>query len=580
MSGPSKPLERIRALLAEKRRREIAAREAAAKLAERFTRIAGELRAPFHEHQQAFFTKRAGQQRNRAACTTRQSGKTSGGTRETLARALETPNVRWVYVISTREEALKRCWRNDTDEGWTQLVRRFGLEEAANRKAFEKGKGDCLIDSQWLTIEFRNGSQLDIFAADDEKSTNKLRGVQKNGIWVDEAQQFPGLAKFCEDVVDGCLAVRRGETVLTGTPSEFLDGLFYDVTRDDDLSARKPGWDVCAWSCVDNPVFGTTYEERYENAIASKIREKKLDPDNLPPGFIREWLGKWVATEARYVYRVQTKTDDELCFAPTRTKPLPSALEVIQQLSSEPIAWYDHAAALADLPSHMRGTRRRIEWSFGLGIDFGFSPDPFAISLIAWSWDLPDVYEMWSWKQVRLYPTWQKKILDWFWREVPGIERMVADPGGAQAKAEIEGWAQFTDLPIEAADKAQKRLWIDLRNDEISTGRYHYRAGSVLLDEHRHLMWRLQGSKLLEHADRQLQDGRIPGNHASDADLYITRTIVGLRAEQAPKPKPKYGSPEWAAEQEERMEVAAGEAALGDVPNSVEGQEEDWSNYL
>ncbi len=565
MRGPESPLDRLRVLLAERRRRVEVARRIGAQRTARYQRIAGELRAPFHEFQRRFYGRRPGQPRKRAACTTRQSGKTSGGTRETLARALEIPGQRWVYCIATREEAIKRAWRNDSAEGWVDLLRRFDVELADNRKAYDKGKGDVLVNEQLLTIEFRNGSQLDIFAADDERAANKLRGVQKDGVWVDEAQQHPGLEKFVDQVVEACLAKRGGELLLTGTPAEFLDGLFWLVTRDDDETARLPGWEVMTWSVLDNPGFGATRDERYARTLGLLIAEKRLDPDNLPPDIIREWLGKWVSSAARYVYRVQHKRDDELCFAPVRTAELPPALEVIQQLSREPIPWYHHEAALADLPRYLPHTKRPIAWELGLGVDFGFHPDPFALSLIAWTWDLPDLYEMWSWKMTRLYPTWQKLVLDWFWEHVPGIARIVGDPGG-QAGAEMAGWQALTGLPIEPAQKSQKRIWIELRNDEISTGRYHYRHGSALLDEHKHLLWRPDGRKLVENADRKLQDGRVPGNHCSDADTYICRTVIGLRSD-APAPRPKYGSPEWAAAEEARMQ-----ATVGDLDQTQEGQ--------
>lgn len=560
----------------------------------RFGQIAESIRARYHPKQRAFFWPGHLRPRWRgAALTTRQSGKTSGENRESFARCLSIPGYRFVYCNATRAEAIKRCWRNDSQEGWLDLIKEFNLAVADNRKQFDKGHGDCVVNEQLLTIDFRNGSQLDIFAADDEKSGDKLRGFTKDAIAIDEAQKFPFLKRFVNSVVKPALAKRDGELWLTGTPDEFLDGLFFEITRTDDLSQRIPGWEVHEWSVLDNPGFGATVEERYERTIGSEIKERNLDPNNLPPDVVREWFGKWVTSSARYVYRVQHLSDDQLVFAPARvTSILPLPVQRIYDrlppTPGEVAFWYDHDRALLDLPLKVPGySKRRIPWRFALGSDFGYWPHPFAVVLWAWSPILPDIFEMFSWKRTRIYPDWQRDILRWFWDSISDIDFIVADPGG-QAGANIEGWIELTGLPITPAEKTTKATWMEMFNNEIAAGRVHYRGGdwrvAPLLDEHRHLLWKPIGNrgKFEEHAERTLSDGRTPGNDCSDAGLYPYRHLVGRKLD-APTEKPTCGTEAYIADQERVTDLEAETAHM--FQEAEEGEEvprigrAEWYEY-
>lgn len=575
-------LERLRAELRRRRAQAdadasaVAASPSLQQLLDRFVAAATTLRAPYHDAQRGFYAPARGTaSRKRAACTTRQSGKTSGGCRETLARVLDRPNTRWTYCNATLAEARKRAWRNDSNEGWLDLLGKLGLHAAPDRRAFDRGVGDYVARDDLLTIDFRNGSQLDIFAADDERALDKLRGAIRDGIWVDEAQKFPYLAKFINAVVMACVAAKDGEVLLTGTPDEFLNGLFFDVTRDDDLDARAAGWDVHAWSVLDNPGFGATRDERYARTIGREIAERRLDPNDLPPEVVREWLGRWVATAGRYVYRIQQFGDDALCYAPVRTTAAPPELAFL-----EGSPWLDAAAAIADLPQHMPGRKhRRARWEYGIGADFGFWPDPFAVVLAAWSPDVDGIWELWSWKATKLTSDQQRDVLLWLWGL--GCDLVVGDAAGQLAN--MAGWQQATGLPIVPADKAHKHQWIDLFNGEVAAGRWRYRRGSALLDEHRNLLWRQVGRRLEEDSDRKLADDRVPGNHCSDAGLYLTRHLIGRRAEAEPPP-PAKDSPAWAAREERRMRAAVDveeRAHARDVAD-LQGTDEDlsgWINY-
>jgi hypothetical protein len=513
----------------EKRRgQEAAAEKAKAEAIEHVKRVAFTLRADYHDKQRAAFTSRAKQ---KALKCTRRAGKTRGGCRETTARAVES-RIRVLYCAATRDEAYARAWRTDTRDGWRDLVDIIGLKVATTRAAFDAGKGDVLVNESRLTLEFRNGSQLAIFAADRPEDADKLRGGEKDVVWIDEAQIFPSLTYFVEEVVDAMIAKPggdRGEVWLSGTPDRNLAGLFFEVTKEPEQGERMAGWEVHEFAVIDNPYYGATAEERWDATAGKTLALKGWDPDDPPPQFVREWLGKWTAGDALFVYLVHKYVPEYLL--PCRVDAKTGA--------------YDHAAAVRDLPVSFvnhEGFAEGIVWYFALGVDFGGNPDPFAWSLAAFSPQIADIYEMGSWKQTDLTSDEMRDHLMALW-EVVGVGLVVfrGDSSGALGKPTMEAWQESIGLPIEPADRHAKQAVMQMFNSELAARRFHYREDSPLLDEHRHLQWRVKKSptgegKRVEWADRAIRDPRsgeqrVPGNHCSDANLYNFRDLIARRLE-------------------------------------------------
>lgn len=559
-------LGRLALLLHERARRQQRA-AAVTPAAERWTAaqasLVAELRARYHPAQRAFYTDLA---KRRAAKTTRRSGKTSGGTRESLARCLEWPGYRALYCNTTKEEARRLAWESDTRrDGWIDLLRLYGLRTTHKREHLEAGKADAFVNETNKSIDFANGSQLAMFAADDDRALEKLRGVAKHVVWVDEAQKFTNLLRFVDNILGGSMADFDGEIWLTGTPSEFAGSYFYEVTKEPSQGERLPSWLVGEWSMLDNPHFGADREARWNKACRPLVLGKKprsyAGTDEAwiaeflaapPPWYRREWLGQWVLDGALFVYPVHSVPLVDLVFAPVRRsaeRPRAPEGHLLESVDPE-LGWYDHEAAVADLPTSWkdhRGKRHRISWLYALGADFGFEPDPFALSLTAFSLEVADLYEMWSWKQVRLHPDDQRDAVRWVLAHVPGIVVSVGDAGGLQ-KGHLAGWRERLGVQMVDAEKASKRTWIALLGGEITSGRYHYREASPLLHEHQHLLWieDVRGRRK-EAADRRLPDGSVPGNHNSDSALYAFRHLVARRTEFGAAPLP----PEVAAQREE-----------------------------
>lgn len=537
-------LASLYSLLAERARRQEAKAQQAAELAAQAPRMAtaaARLRSDFHPAQRSFCESRA---KRRVAKCTRRAGKTRGGCRETMARCLESRQ-RWLYCAATRDEAKRRAWRSDTRDGWYDLLEWLGLKIARTSTEFERDlKCDVWVNKTELTIDFRNGSQLAIFAADRPEDADKLRGGEKDGVWVDEAQIFPSLAYFVDEVCDALTkkpaGMERGEVWLTGTPSRSLAGRFYELTKEPDQGPRAdPGkWEIHEWSVVDNPYFGATAQERWDATAGAQLVEKNWNIDDPPPGFIREWLGRWTVGDALYVYAVHKRPPEE--FAPCR----------VDRESGR----YDHAAAVKDLPEYVldeHENRLRIRWFYAVGFDFGFDPAAFAWVLWAFSPDVADVYEMGCWKRHRLVPDEIKAHAVALWKQVgEALAVCVGDAGGAMARSSIDGWRESTGLPIVPADKADKWTWIEHFNGELYGSNLHYRRDSALLAEQRQLQ-KKPGKPKLGETDVEVKMEEWPermidvgggemircGSDASDAGLYSLRHLIARRKEFARAPR-------------------------------------------
>ena len=525
-------------ILAELARRSVAADPSSASSV---AAKAAELRAMFYPKQRAFYGSK---HKRRATKKTRRAGATMGGCSELLARSIETAGHRSLYVTGTRIEAKARAWRNDTKSGFVDVIERYGtpLDRKQGVDAYDLGGVIVEVREADLCLEFSNGSQIALFGLKDERSLGKQRGGAKHVVWVDEAQDIAHLERFYKATITAALSDYEGEMWLTGTPGVDCAGMFYLVTADEEAD-RLEGWEVHTIAVVDNPYFGhvvsqdsTYYVEdnrgrrhgpyqdstlaeeaavgiRWENTAGQAKRDNGWSDDD--PDFIREWLGRWVKTDARYVYPVHAVPRHVLVFAPVRTAPNP--------IDASHAPWYDHDAAVADLPRRP-GRGRNYEWLYAIGADFGYQQTPFAITMWAFTFDLPDIYEMLSWKQHKVLPDDQRAYLEFLWNTVPNVVAFAGDPAGQKA-ADLEAWRTRFSIPIDDADKAAKGTWQNLLAGDIRKGHVHYRENSALLHEHRHLVYlpTKPGKAPKDDEFRRIADGTVPGNDCADGGLYAYR---------------------------------------------------------
>ncbi len=589
-------LELARRILAARKRRQ---EEDAAKAdVEAYTTaVVAELRSFYYPKQLRFFRSK---HKRRATKKTRRSGATSGGCRELLARAVETPKQRLIYITETRKQAAARAWRNDTQTGMADVIERIGTRlEGGGIARYQLGGVVVAVRDGDLALVFDNGSLIELFGADDEQAIMGLRGLVKHVYWIDEAQDFRWLTRLYKAVITAGQSDFRGEVWFTGTPGVDLAGMFYEVTRDDGEQAK--GWEVHHLTVQDNPFFGRVVWEGGRWYVEDNLYDA---PGSDRSTFAwKEWLDR-IAFEykGRQAGREPDgpSASDEHRWGPFRDEA--EATEIALKVRWERGAgetirenawdeddpdllreWYarwvkdgarfvyavhsraehelcyapmrlgedgfpDIKLSLLDLP----GWKEQRKYLLGVGADLG-TTRAFGWSMVAWSLVDPILYEVASWKKVGLDYDEMAAVL----RSVQGQARVglwVADAGGG-GKPAVKGWSrqwlERYQLPILEAQKPNKLMAQRQWNTDIRQGHYLMRSGSPLLAEmkvHRWLPTRNSEGKLMED----------PATHRDlcDGGLYIHRESYHHRYRPAPE-KLVTGTPEWVTREEaELLDVA------------------------
>lgn len=475
--------------------------ESDASAAARIAEFCAQLRSIYYPKQAAYFRSRA---KRRATRKTRRSGATTGGCRELLARAVEHRGFRATYVTTTRIEARARAWESDTQSGLVDLLRLYAKQlDQGGVTAFDVAGVTVEVRQQELALVFSNGSRIDLFGANDENALNKQRGLAKHVYWIDEAQDFKWLDRFYKAVIVGAMVDYKGECWLTGTPSRDCAGMFYEVTREDPQAAWRQ-WEVHSIAVVDNPFFGSTPEERWATTAAAALVDNGWTDDD--PDFQREWLARWVKSDARFVYAANNVSDHQILYAPLRL---------------DPNGFPDVAAALVDLPGRASGR----SYFCALGCDLGTRA---AFAMVGWAWSLEDplLYELFSWAKTGYdYDDMSASIRAVM--QQTHFTIAVADAGGG-GKGAVQGWStKWVDkyqLAITEAHKTNKHVAQSSWNADIRKLLCRFRIGSPLLQQmrsHRYRPIRNEHGKLEED----------PGSPRDlcDAGLYAHRESYHFR---------------------------------------------------
>lgn len=499
--------------------------------------------------------------------------------REWLAKAITIPGWRGLYVHETKEEARKVVWRNDLGQGWVNLLGKYGTAEG---DGWLIGGVYATKNETSLEINFSNGSQIAIFCAEDLGDVDKLRGQAKDEIWIDEAQGFRHLRPFITEVASACLKDKRGRLRMTGTPSEDCAGYFYECSPEPESGdVPRKGWEGHRWSVTDNPCFGRKVlrgdgwyvvalgedqqerdytgplatEEEAEIA-AAKVRWDLTAGEELEINewtgeeaeFQREWRGKWVKGDARFVYPVHAVPEATLIYAPQRLKP--------NLFRPGHAPWLDIDAALLDLPINRRAGRV-YQWLTAIGVDFGFSPDPFGIVVWAFTQELPDVYEIGSWKQLEVNThdkgVYMKTVQD----DCPNLVSFVGD---TVDKEKGDLWRQRMNLEFDTADKANKNLLEAMLADDIRRGAVHLRKNSPLHLEMQHLVYLPTKPGKKREVDKYREvGGVVHSDTCCDAGRYSFVDLTHFLA-KPPSDKPKLTQAERHAAQAVQHEKAIDKA--------------------
>ncbi len=161
-----------------------------------------------------------------------------------------------------------------------------------------------------------------------------------------------------------------------------------------------------------------------------------------------------------------------------------------------------------------------------VGIDYGFT-DATAFCVIGWRDNDPCVYVLEAYKREGLTPSDAAEEVDALSKRYKPV-KIVGDTGGLGKGYAEEARKRF-QLPIEPADKQNKRGYQSLFNGDLERGRIQIvgPACSELVTEWLELPWTEDRSKEAEGFD----------NHCADACLYAWRA-AGAYHEAPEPPKP------------------------------------------
>lgn len=244
-----------------------------------------------------------------------------------------------------------------------------------------------------------------------------LKGDRYDVAIIDECQDLPDelLGYLYSTVISPALMDRKGTVVFLGTPGPVEDGYYYKCAV-----GKQMGWKQFKWTWKDNPFLPDP-----EGWLASELEQRGLHETD--PVSQREYFANWV------------KDSDELLYRFSKDKNL-----------------FDPSFEF-----------KLSDWDFVLGIDLGFK-DRTALVVFAYNFNKsPHTYVIDCEQEQYADVTRVAELISKFQSIYPKI-RLITDSANAQAVAELQN--RF-NLPIEAAEKKQKAVYINLLNDDLRRGR-------------------------------------------------------------------------------------------------------------
>lgn len=347
-------------------------------------------------------------------------------------------------------------------------------------------------------MKFPNGSIIYLSGAKDKSEIEKFRGLPIKKCYIDECQSFRShIQELIDDILAPALMDYAGSLCLIGTPGPIPTGFFHACSVESDQ------WTKHAWTFFDNPFIEEKSGLTHRQLLDRELQRRGVTTDD--PSIQREFFGRWVLdSESLLLHYSEEKNH------------------------------YDK------LP--------RANWNYLMGIDLGFV-DADAIAVLAWAETEPATYlvhEVVKQKQglTELVQSIQALLGQY------QISKMVIDEGGLGKKI-AEELRRRHHLPVQPADKVRKMENISFLNDALRTGRFKAKKTSQFA----------QDSFLLEiDRDKTTPDKiKVKDSFHSDiidAVLYPFKESPAYTY-QAPIPKPKQGTPEWAKAQVTEMEEKA-----------------------
>lgn len=449
--------------------------------------------------------------RRKALLCPRRAGKSFTASTMLVAKCLEMPYANCLYVTLTRSSGRSILW-SPPQTGLKWLDQEYGL-----RLGFHNTD---------LRAHFPNNSLISLVGGESKADIDRFRGQAYDLVVIDEAKSFPPmvLEELVKEVFGPALNDRLGTLAIVGTPGSILAGPFYEATRPgSDISRpwayrdrpewkdRPYVWSAHTWTVSDNVGKPHLWEACLEDKAAFGWSDSN-------PIWRREYLGEWVADASNLVFMYE---QDAATSGKNDWEPDPN--------SDNPF-----------------GLPAGHEWLYLCGMDLGFDDD-FALVVGAYSETCPEFYHVYTYKQPQLTVS---DVAAKF-REVEEVfgtfEAVVGDRGGLGKMI----FAELSDkygIEIEAAEKTEKKTYIELINSDLHEGRIKIIPDSELAFEMQLAQW----DEYRRNIDKNCAD------HAIDAFVYLWRySYHHFHRERTLKPEP--GTREYAnmvAEEERRAAMA------------------------
>lgn len=334
-----------------------------------------------------------------ALLTHRRWGKTEGSLRYAGELASLKPRSRLAYIAQQRTNAKDLAWPI--------------LHELDDEFEWQLHYNNVDLTAQW-----KNGSRIKLYGADDNRFQRLIRGQKFDFVIVDEAQDFifSDIKSLTHRVLIPTVADLRGRIVMQGTPGDQCYGYFYETT----IKKKHTEWTVVQGKEFENPYTAVQLKEQLDLLI-------RANPKIADEAWVkREFFGEWVSDTRKNVIKLS-----------------PGA-------------------------NYLYKWQREPSDRFILGIDFGFE-DPSAYVVATENPDrYPYLIYLDAFVKSKMYLHDHVKKIKEYMDEYPGI-RIVADPGG-NSKTLAEELRVVHGLPIETAEKPEKRAHVERLNSEATLG--------------------------------------------------------------------------------------------------------------
>lgn len=445
----------------------------------------------------------------------RRSGKTHGGGAAIINACIKYPGATIpVFERTSTCQAARVLWKF--------------LQEANERFAL-----GMRFHHSLLIATLPNRAEVAIMGADTAEAADKARGNKYPEAFVDEAGTFrPQILDYLlTDVLDAALLDYRGSLTMLGTPPPRFDDAhpFYRAVMQPDA-----GWEVHNATFRDNDTIplnmpGASPEERLaarEAEFQAMLARNGWTEDT--PRVRREWLGLFAHDDESLLYALRAAN---------------------HQTNGVGIAHPDTSEG---------------RWFYGLGIDFGYAPDPCAFVVVAWRAGDPRLWVLESYEQGHLIPSAVAAHVERL-RSRYQFSFIIGDTGGA-GKPYAEELKQRYAIPVEAARKRGKAAYIEMLNGDL--------ASSTCLIVERTNADLIADLYTVRKGEDGLDDQRDhEATHLPDALRYTVTEVRGRQAGLGAADGPAPGSREYLARIEAEMErLQLEQYHHGRVPDELDSE--------